>query len=185
MRARFGRPLVLFVGRLIYYKGLPYLFQAMRDVDAHCLILGDGRQRDELQRAARSSDFANRISFILNASDSELPAYYHACDLLVLPSVEPSEAFGLVQLEAMACGKPVVNTDLPTGVTFASPNGVSGLTVPPRDSVQLAGAMNRLISDVELRNTMGANARQRVEKLFDVNCMVSKYLQLYESLSQM
>ncbi len=183
LRTQYGTPLVLFVGRLSYYKGLPYLIQAMKHVNARCLIIGDGSLRAELIRLAKSCGVTSRITFISGCSDAELPAYYHACDLLVLPSVEPSEAFGLVQLEAMACGKPVVNTDLPTGVRFVNLDGVTGLRVPPRDADELASAINRLISNKHLRVALGMNARQRVEKLFNVNDMVKKYLQLYESLA--
>src|SRR6185437_13103792 len=105
-----------------------------RDVDANLLIVGSGPLRGALEREAQRVGLGARVHFVDAASDADVVTYLNACDVFVLPSVHNSEAFGLVQVEAMACGKPVVNTALPTGVPFVSVDGVTGLTVPPRDA---------------------------------------------------
>jgi rhamnosyl/mannosyltransferase len=95
-------PLVLFVGRLVPYKGADVLLEAMQGIDAEAVVVGDGPMRRELEERARRAD--NRVRFAGEVTQDELHAYYRACDLLVLPSVTRQEAFGVVQLEAMACG---------------------------------------------------------------------------------
>lgn len=101
---------------------------------------------------------------------------------MVLPSVEPTEAFGLVQLEAMAYGKPVVNTSLPTGVPFVSVHGETGFTVPPRDPNALAEAINRLCGDDELWVRFARAARKRVEEMFSRDVVLGQIKSIYWEL---
>ena len=122
--------------------------------------------------AVRNFGLSERVHF-LGRVEQTTP-YYHACDLFVLPSTGLSEAFGLVQLEAMACGKPVVNTQLRSGVPFVSANGVTGMTVPPGDSQTLARAINVLLDDPARRLAYGAAAQARVEREFTLDKMVSQ-----------
>jgi glycosyltransferase involved in cell wall biosynthesis len=160
IRARYRPPLLLAVGRLIYYKGYEYLIAAMRRVSAVLLIVGAGPLERELLALAERIGVADRVRILPPAAD--LIPYYLACDVFVLPSIAASEAFGLVQMEAMACGKPVVNTALPTAVPEVSVDGETGLTVPARDSAALAAAIARLLGDDGLRQSFGANARARI-----------------------
>lgn len=143
--------IVLFVGRLSYYNGVEYLIEAMQSVNAKLLIDGDGKSREKLENMTVSLGLEERVKFLGKVSNELLKYCYQICDVFVLPSVEPTEAFGLVQLEAMAYGKPVINTLLPTGVPFVSIDGKTGLTVEPRNSKALADAINKLLSDDELR----------------------------------
>ena len=94
-----------------------------------------------------------------------------------------SEAFGIVQLEAMACGKPVINTQLDSGVTFVSPHGVSGLTVPPADSVALGNAINQLLHQPHRHAELGEWARSRVKQKFTVERMVQSTFELYQEIT--
>ena len=113
LRASFPHPLIVFVGRLVRYKGLDVLVRALRNVNAWALVVGSGPMRRALERLARREGMEKRIKFVGGVSDHDLPAYLHAADLFVLPSVSRNEAFGICQLEAMAAGLPVISTDLP------------------------------------------------------------------------
>lgn len=176
------RPTLLFVGRLSYYKGVQYLVDAMSDVDADLLVVGDGERRDALETQARDRGVTDRVRFLGRVDDEMLHYCYRAADVFVLPSVAPSEAFGIVQLEAMAVGTPVVNTDLPTGVPWVSRDGETGLTVPPADAPALAEAINRLLDDSGLRRRYGENAAERVNTMFGRETMIERTRALYEEL---
>ncbi len=131
LRNRYGQRIVLAVGRLVYYKGFEYLICAMRRIEGHLLIVGEGPRRRSLEREAALARLGGRVTFLGALSSSDLIACYHAADVFVLPSIARSEAFGIVQLEAMACGKPVVNTRINSGVPFVSIDGETGMTVAP------------------------------------------------------
>jgi len=175
-------PLVLFVGRLEYYKGVEYLVDAMRTVDAHLLVVGDGQRREALKRRAADRGVSDRITFLGRVPEDRLHWCYDRADVFALPSVEPSEAFGVVQLEAMAYRTPVVNTDLPTGVPWVSPHGETGVTVPPRDPEALAASITELLDDDECRRRLGANGRRRVEERFSEDRMLDTIDRQYEAL---
>ncbi len=180
IRKRYGPRIVLGVGRLVYYKGFEYLIRAMKMVEAHLLIVGSGPLRHELEREARACGVEERVTLLTGVED--VVPYYHATDVFALPSVARSEAFGIVQLEAMACGKAVVNTDLKSGVTFASPGGVTGLTVTPADPHALGTAINTLLDDPALSARLGQAGRRRVQKEFDLQVMARRTLELYEEV---
>jgi rhamnosyl/mannosyltransferase len=146
------------------------------------LIAGEGGLREELERKAKSLGVEHKIIFVGKVSDDELKYCYQICDLFVLPSVEPSEAFGIVQMEAMAYGKPVVNTNLPTGVPYVSVDGETGITVPPRDSKALADAINRILNDNELAAKFSKNALKRVKEKFSREKMLESIYSIYEDL---
>ncbi|HEY6420256.1 MAG TPA: glycosyltransferase [Candidatus Binataceae bacterium] len=183
IRARYGPKIVLTVGRLVYYKGVEYLIDAMAKIDGCLLVVGDGPLRASLERRARAIGVADRVAFIGEVSDCNLASYYQACDVFVLPSVARSEAFGIVQLEAMACGKPVINTSLASGVPFASLDGVTGVTVPPGSPAPLADALTLLLDDENLRAKYGRAALSRVESEFSLDAMVRRTIEVYEKIS--
>jgi glycosyltransferase involved in cell wall biosynthesis len=181
IRSKRSTPLLIAVGRLVYYKGFEYLIRAMARIDATLLLVGDGPLRQPLERLAHELGVANRIEFLGEMQPREIVPYYHAADIFVLPSIARSEAFGIVQLEAMACGKPVVNTNLASGVPFASLDGVTGITVAPANVNALAGAINQLLDDPSLRSAYGEAARRRVQSEFTVAAMVERTRDLYEA----
>jgi glycosyltransferase involved in cell wall biosynthesis len=165
LRVKYGTPLVLSVGRLVYYKGYQYLIDAMKNApDAHALIVGSGPLRGELMRRIEKNGLEDRVHIIDPVDD--LVPYYHSCDVFALPSCEPSEVFGMVQVEAMACGKPVVNTALPTGVPEVSIDGITGKTVPPNDAVAFAAALREILGDKGKYSKFSANAIADVAKRF-------------------
>jgi glycosyltransferase involved in cell wall biosynthesis len=182
VRARHGGRLVLFVGVLRYYKGIEVLLRAMAKVAGHLVVVGRGTKRDALGRAAERAGVADRVTFAGELASPALRVLLHACDVFVLPSLDRSESFGIAQLEAMACGKPVVSSDLPTGVRFVNQHGVTGLLCPPGDAAALADALNRLLGDPALLARFGEAARRRVTEQFTVERMVARTLDVYESV---
>ena len=180
LKAPYARPVVLFVGRLIYYKGADVLVRAMADVDADLVMIGRGPLREELERLAASLGISGRVHFVEPVGDDDLAAWYHAADVFCLPSVARSEAFGLVQLEAHAAGTPVVSTTLTTGVPFVNEHGVTGLTVPPGDVAALAGALGELVTDDALRRRRGTQAASRAHADFTIARMVERTLRVYD-----
>jgi glycosyltransferase involved in cell wall biosynthesis len=181
IREHHGRQIVLAVGRAVYYKGFEHLVRAMALAKGKLLLIGQGPQRTLLDGLAAELNIRDRIVFLDEVED--VRPFYHAADIFVLPSVMRSEAFGIVQLEAMTCGKPVINTQLDSGVNYVSPNGVSGLTVPPCDHVALANAINYLMERPYLRTKLGIGGRRRVAVEFTVRKMVEQTLDLYEEVA--
>ncbi len=172
LRARFGGPLILFVGVLRYYKGLDYLLRAMPGVPGRLLVAGEGPMGEPWRALARDLGLQERVAFLGHVSDEDMPALYGAADLFVLPASERSEAFGLVQMEAMHAGLPVVCTELGTGTTYVNRHGESGLVVPPRNAEALAKAIRILLRDEPLRRRLGEGARLRAAG-FSVDRMLS------------
>lgn len=182
IKNKYSKPIVLFIGRLVYYKGIEYLIKSMEDIDAQLLIGGTGPLDNKLKTLVKDLNLKDKVEFLGFVKDEDLPAYYHACDLFTLPSIAKSEAFGIVQLEAQACGKPVVSTNLPTGVPYANKNNETGLIVKPKSVEQLKNAINKLLLNDELRNRLGKHAKSRVNNLFTIEKMTKSYLELYNSL---
>jgi glycosyltransferase involved in cell wall biosynthesis len=182
LRDRYRSPLLLFVGLLRYYKGLDYLIRAMPDIDAQLLVVGSGPMEKEWQALVSNLGLGEKVLFAGRVEDEQLPAYFQACDVFVLPASHRSEAFGLVQLEAMACGKAVVSTELGTGTSYVNIHGQTGLVVPPRDPAALARAINRLLGDEQLRTQMGTRARERARQEFSHEVMIDRILGIYADL---
>jgi rhamnosyl/mannosyltransferase len=135
----------------------------------------------EWRALARELGIAGRVDFAGEVADAALPSYYAACEVLVLPASERSEAFGAVQLEAMAAGKPVISTDVGTGVSWVNQNEVTGLIVPPREPRDLASAIQRLLGDQTLRERMGNAGRERVLENFTLEKMVKDVMRVYDT----
>lgn len=169
VRRRYGAGgfVVVFVGKLRYYKGLQFLLQALAQLPRiQALVIGEGPEGAALRRLAVELGVAERAHFLGELSDEEVVSHLHAADLFVLPSHLPSEAFGLSQVEAMAAGLPVVSTDLPTGVPYVNRDGESGLVVPPADAGALARAIGSLAADPALRNRLAEGAHRRAHAEF-------------------
>lgn len=183
MRARYApKPILLFVGRLRHYKGLNVLIDAMRTIDAHLLVIGAGMMEAEWRAQSTTLGLDERISFLGDLSDADKLPILHAADLFVLPSNNRAEAFGIVLIEAMACGLPLISTELGTGTSFVNQHEQTGLVVPPNDPAAMAAAINRLLADDGLRRRMGAAALARAQSEFNVETMASRMLDLYQSI---
>ncbi len=176
------RPIILFVGRLRYYKGLRYLVQAMPRLDAQLVIIGSGPEEKIVRDMAARFHVGDKISIVGSVSDADLAAWYHAADIFCLPSHLRSEAFGLVQIEAMASGLPVVSCDLKTGVPYVNQHEKTGLIVPPACPGRLAEALERLLKDDDLRRRLGENAHRRAREEFDRSLMLKRIREIYTRL---
>ncbi len=176
---------VFFTGRLVYYKGVDVLLKAFaRTEGCELFIAGTGELEDRLKAFAADNGLAEKVHFLGFLPDIELRQAYADCDIFVLPSVVRSEAFGIVQLEAMVYGKPVINTALPSGVPHVSIDGETGLTVPPSDEKALAEAINRLASDEKLRRRLGKNAAERVREKFDEKNIIRRLYNIFSEVAE-
>jgi glycosyltransferase involved in cell wall biosynthesis len=173
----------LFVGRLVPYKGLTHLLDALElTPGAELTVVGEGPQLDELRAMAGRPGLAGRVTFAGCCSQAELAGLMARARALVLPSVDRSESFGLVQLEAMAAGVPVLTTDLPTGVRAVGEPDVTCLLAPPADAPALADALRRLQDDAGLRERLGEAGRLRFGERYTRRRMVARLLDWYAGL---
>lgn len=174
----------LFVGRLVYYKGLDLLLEAVASVpEASLEIVGDGPLRDRLRRRAAEPDLSGRVRLHGELDDKDLRTVMTRCAALVLPSLERSETFGLVQIEAMAAGLPIISTHLPTGVAEVNVHEQTGLIVPPGDRDALAAALRVVTSDTARSRLWGEAGRRRVDDHFDHERMTDSLEQWYGELT--
>lgn len=174
--------IIFALGRHVYYKGFDVLIEAMQHIDAQLILGGDGPLKVELQQQAERLGVAHKVTFTGSIPEANLAAFFNACDVFCLPSVEQSEAFGLVQLEAMACGKPVVCTQLNNGVNVVNQAGVTGLAVPVRNATALAEALNTLLNDDALRSKLGQQAKAHAVSGYSLTAMSNSHLALYHML---
>jgi len=188
LRERYGAspaaPLLLFAGQFREYKGLTFLIEALARLSAagarlRAALAGDGPMRPAIESQARAAGLADRVFFPGRVDDAALIAHYRACDVFVLPSHRRSEAFGLVQVEAMACGKPVISCALDTGVPFVNRDGETGLIVPPADASALAEAIEKLLAGEDLRRRLGEAGRRRAREEFSVERMLGRVSEVY------
>jgi glycosyltransferase involved in cell wall biosynthesis len=176
------RPIVLFLGRLVHYKGVDVLLEAMRPLDASLLVVGEGPRRPALEVAAAEHGLRGRVTFVGRVTNEERSAYYQAASVFVLPAVSRAESFGIAMLEAMSHGTPAVCTEVGTGTSWVNLAGETGLVVPPGDSTALAEAIRTLLEDDRLRLRLGAAAAHRARERFSKRAMLERLAALYGSL---
>lgn len=176
----FERGYFLFIGAPRYYKGLRYLIEAAKGAKFDVVIAGAGVELDFYIQSAKNAQIEN-VHFVGKVSDQLKSALLHGCLALVLPSVERSEAYGLVLVEALSAGKPLISTQLGTGTSFVNQHEITGIVVPPKDSQVLQKAMMDLM-DVERNKQFTAAALERYEIEFTDTLMVDEYRKMYLSL---
>jgi glycosyltransferase involved in cell wall biosynthesis len=171
--------LVISMGRLVPYKGFPVLLKALQRIDGEVVIVGQGSEYENLKRLAAEYGVAERLILAGFLPRSEMKAWLHAARAFVLPSVTTAEAFGIVQIEAMAAGLPVVNTSLPTAVPTIARDGQEGFTVAPHDADALADAINRLLNDPATASRFGAAGRVRVDAEYSEAVFLRRIREVY------
>lgn len=178
MKSRYPR-LIVAVGRLVSYKGYEVFLRAMQDIDAQAVIIGEGPLKAELESLASQLGISSRVTFLGGLPGDEVKQYIHAASVLAFPSVTDAEAFGLVQLEAMSAGRPIVNTSLGTAVPHIARDGQEGLTVPPNDPQAFAQALGRLIDEPELARKLGDAGRVRAHAEYDQSLFLERMQAIY------
>ena len=177
---------ILFIGRFVWYKGISVLLEAYSRLNQNkysLTLVGTGSLLKEMEDLAKNLKIKN-IQFTGSVSDEEKYNWIKWCDFLVLPSVSKAEAFAIVQIEAMAYGKPVINTLLPSGVPDVCPNDIAGITVKPNDSEELYMAIKRLGENMQLREQYGKNAIDLVSQKYSMKVLDENYKLLFDHLKQ-
>jgi glycosyltransferase involved in cell wall biosynthesis len=177
---------LLVVGRLAYYKGHKYLFEALALLPAgrkvEVVLVGSGELRRQLEQQVQQLKL-RQVTFVGSVSDTELKRWYAWCDCLCLPSIERTEAFGMVIIEAARQGKPAIVTGVPgSGMAWVVQHNKTGWVVPPADSQALAMQLRQLIHHPELATQAGYNACQRFKSTFSIKQVALKLVQLYHQL---
>ena len=183
--AKYPGQRIFAAGRHVSYKGLDILIKAVAKLPPDVILLlgGSGPLTADLRQLAQRLGVDGRVHFLGFVPDKLLPAYYQASHVFCLPSVTQAEAFGIVQVEAMACGKPVVSTRLNNGVDFVNEHGKTGLTVQPGDSAALADALLELFNDEAKARMLGAAGRAKAVNEYTAEKMAESVLQIYHSVA--
>jgi len=182
IRERHGlqeKTIVMFVGRIVHHKGIESLILSANHTKnpIHYLIVGEGEDKDRLERMAKEVD-QERITFTGPVLRKELCEYYAAADMLILPSLSRLEAFGIVGLEAMASGKPVILARIP-GVSEVIDSEQEGVIFEPSDAVDLGEKITYLGNSPELRKAMGKRGRERVITDYSMTSVAKKVEDVY------
>lgn len=180
-----GKKIIFSLGRLVHYKGYRYLVDAAKYLDDSYVVLigGSGALRGELEQQIHDKGLDERVKLLGRISDEDLPAYYGACDIYCLSSIMKTEAFAIVQIEAMSCGKPVVSCNIEgSGVPWVNADGVSGLVVEPEDGKALADAIVKIMSATNLYQQLSAGAKNRFNEMFVKQKMIDRCYSLYQQL---
>lgn len=180
-----GRKIIFSLGRLVEYKGYKYLIEAAKYLSDEYVILigGIGPLKENLSKLIENMNLHDKVKLLGRISDEELPNYYDACDIFCLSSIWKTEAFAIVQIEAMSYGKPVVATNIEgSGVSWVNAHGISGINVSIENPKELADAMVYLLSDSKRYGLYSENALNRYNTLFKKEVMIDKCIALYNSL---
>ena len=182
------RPLlqVLAVGRLTYYKGFSFLIEAAAQAPGiHVNLVGHGDQADHLRQLTTSLKLEERVTFHGVLSDTELAQLMSDCDCLCLPSIERTEAFGMVLLEAMYFGKPTIVSDVKgSGMGWVVDDGVTGIKVEPANADSIASALSSLAIDTESATEMGKAGKQKFDDQFEINHAITGLMDIYRKVSK-
>ena len=176
---------VMFAGRMVYYKGIEILLEALRTLGAmghlvSAYLIGSGPREGDIKTLAAQKALGSDVLLILpHQPEGIYRALFSLADCFVLPSTHETEAFGVVLAEAMASGLPLVSTELGTGTSWINRDGETGIVIPSRDPDALARAVARIADSAEERNRMAAASRARAENFFDEETMLDAYDEIF------
>lgn len=179
-----GRKMIFSLGRLIYYKGYEYLVKAAKLLPDYCFVVGGkGPLKESLEKLVETLGLKDNFFFVGRIEDEDLPSFYASMDLFCLPSIARSEAFGIVQIEAMAYAKPIVATNIiGSGTGWVNANAVSGLNAEIENPTDLAEKIKTILEDKNLTEKYEKGALQRFNKEFTQAKMVDSVRRIYETV---
>ena len=172
---RTDEPFVLFVGRLVYYKGIPEFLQVVDGLPTTRFVVVGSGPLEQLVREHEACK-SGRLELLGHLSDAELASVMKAARVFAFSSATETEAFGIVQSQAMALGTPVVGFDLPTGTTWVNKHDTSGVVVPLGDCAAFTDAVDRLVRDDDYHARLSAGAHQRADDEFDFDVYIDRVL---------
>ncbi len=181
IKQKYGR-FILFAGRLSYYKGVHYLISAVQDITANLVIIGEGKRERFLRKMVKDLKIENRVFFLPHQEKKKLINFYKATEVFVLPSIFKSEAFGIVLIEAMASGTPIISTELGTGTSWLNVDGETGFVVPPRSPSALSSAIKKILENKKLAVRLSQNAQKRVKEKLNLEKMLKDNQKVYREL---
>lgn len=182
IKSRHGQNLILFVGRLVPYKGLFDLISAMKTVEGKLLIAGNGPQKDELISFAKQNELEEKVEFLGFVSDHDLKNYFQAARIVALTSLDEREAFGMCLVEGLSYAKPLVTTRVPSGVQFVNKDGYSGLSADVGNVPQISQALSRLLTDPTLWQKFSNQAIEHFNKNFEIGAVAKEYQRVYREV---
>lgn len=180
-----GKKIVFALGRLVSYKGFPFLVNAAKYLENDFMILigGIGPLYNKLERQILDEGLSDKVKLLGFVPEEELADYYGACDVFCLSSIYKTEAFGMVMLEAMSCGKPIVATNIEgSGVPWVNQHGYSGLNVTPQDAHAIADAILQITKTEKVYSMFSQNSRKRYESIFTPQSVLPEYRKMYSEL---
>ncbi len=180
LKIKYGSYL-FYAGRLYKTKGVNFLIQAVRNLDCNVVIAGAGPELGAWKSLVEELGIEDRVFFVGSLEKARLKEFFYAAEVFCLPSISREESFGLVLIEAMAAGVPVIATELGTGTTYINKHEKTGLVVKPGDVDMLENAVKRLTSDKEFRERMGKASKERAEKVFSERVVVKRIMDVYRS----
>lgn len=181
LRDRYGK-FVLFVGRLAYYKGVMVLLKAIKQTNQRLVMIGSGSEKEKCEEFIRQNGLQDRVWLLDHVERDELVNFMRAASAFVLPSIYRSEAFGIVLMEAMACGQPLISTELGTGTSFINTHEQTGLVVPPNDPQALAEAISTLMNDRERAQKYIQRGQELIHTEFFLQKMLDRIQKVYKSM---
>ena len=180
-----GKKIVFALGRLVYYKGFEFLLKAATAINDDTIIIigGDGPLFTTLQALIHQNNLTNKVFLVGKIPNVQLSSYFNACDIFCLPAIEKSEAFGVVLLEALYYGKPLVTSDIKeSGICWVNQHDKTGYNLPPKDIVALAIKINELLANKEKYAMLSANAKERFHEHFQSEKMVDSMVDVYKEI---
>lgn len=182
IESQHGPGIVLFVGRLVPYKGLHHLIRAMQKVEGKLVVVGDGPLLSELQRLVAELGLTSKVAFLGSVSDETLEAYFRAARVVALTSLDEREAFGMCLIEALARGRPLVTTRVRSGVQFVNQDGATGFQVGVGDIPAISSALTRLLTDHALWERFSRQAKKHFHDHFAISAVARKYHEIYSEV---